>query len=131
MRTSAAWTFLCQGDLASPSPTQDRVRCTRRSGRHRLTADGPPGTGDHLGLTPYDLLLAALGTCTSMTLRTYADRHDWPLEHVTVQLHHDRVHADACRDPEAHPTLAIRAQRHCASSTGEPPRTCACDGCCT
>jgi putative redox protein len=84
---------------------------TIRAGRHRLAADEPLGIGDDLGPTPYDLLLAALGTCTSMTLRMYADRHDWPLERVTVEVHHDRVHADDCRDPEAHPCVVDHIDR--------------------
>ena len=84
---------------------------TIRAGRHRFIADEPLGIGDDLGPTPYDLLLAALGTCTSMTLRMYADRHDWPLEQVTVQLHHDRVHADDCRDAEADPCVVDHIDR--------------------
>jgi len=65
-----------------------------RMGRHTLQADEPKtvGGGD-TGPNPYDLLLAALGSCTSMTLRMYADHKDWPLEHVTVALKHDRIHA--------------------------------------
>jgi uncharacterized OsmC-like protein/pimeloyl-ACP methyl ester carboxylesterase len=84
---------------------------TIRAGRHVFVADEPIGVGDDLGPTPYDLLLAALGTCTSMTLRMYADRHDWPLEQVTVQLEHDRVHADDCRDPDAHPCVVDHINR--------------------
>ena len=84
---------------------------TIRAGRHLFAADEPIGVGGDLGPTPYDLLLAALGTCTSMTLRMYADRHDWPLEQVAVQLEHDRVHADDCRDPEADPCLIDRIDR--------------------
>jgi putative redox protein len=71
------------------------------AGRHRFLADEPEGVGDDTGPTPYDLLLAGLGTCTSMTLRMYADRKGWPLEHVEVRLAHDRIHADDCADLES------------------------------
>jgi putative redox protein len=69
-----------------------------RAGRHMFIADEPVGVGDDLGPNPYELLLAALGACTAMTLRLYADRKGWPLEHVSVRLRHDRVHADDSRD---------------------------------
>jgi len=65
---------------------------------HELMADEPLGIGDDLGPTPYDLLLAALGACTTMTLRMYADRAGLPLEHVSVALRHDRVYSTDCRD---------------------------------
>ena len=70
---------------------------------HELTADEPLGTGDDLGPTPYDLLLAALGACTTMTLRMYADRAGLPLEHVAVDLRHDRVYSTDCRDTARQP----------------------------
>lgn len=82
-----------------------------RAGRHLLTADEPLGVGDDLGPTPYDLLLAALGTCTSMTLRMYAERKGWPLERVAVRLSHERSHADDCADPETTPCIVDHIDR--------------------
>ncbi|TWP46526.1 OsmC family protein [Lentzea tibetensis] len=64
-----------------------------------FVADEPASCGgDDLGPTPYDLLLAALGTCTSMTLRLYARKRGYPLDEVGVALEHDRIHAEDCAD---------------------------------
>ena len=68
---------------------------------HALVADEPPdlgGTG--AGPTPYDYLLAALGSCTAITVRMYADRKGWPLESVTVRLGRQRIHAKDCEECE-------------------------------
>jgi putative redox protein len=67
---------------------------------HELFADEPQPTGADAGPTPYDLLLAALGACTSMTVRMYANRKAWPLEHVRVTLRHSRIHAEDCAECE-------------------------------
>ena len=68
---------------------------------HRLSADEPVAAGGtNTGPTPYDLLVAALGACTSMTIRLYAARKKWPLEEVTVRLRHSRVHAIDCAECE-------------------------------
>ena|SRR6185503_2691645 len=73
-------------------------------GGHQLTADEPEELGGNgTGATPYDLLLAALGSCTSMTVGLYARRRGWPLEDVTVRLHHERVHETDCEDCFEHP----------------------------
>ncbi|MFB9839663.1 bifunctional alpha/beta hydrolase/OsmC family protein, partial [Actinoallomurus acaciae] len=72
------------------------------AGRHVLTADEPEPLGGDRGPSPYDLLLAALGACTSMTVRMYARRKDWPLDRVSVRLTHTRIHAADCADCETH-----------------------------
>ena len=71
-------------------------------GRHTLIADEPASVGgDDAGPNPYDFLLAALGTCTSMTLRMYARHKKLPLDRVTVKLRHGRIHARDCEDCES------------------------------
>ncbi|POX75462.1 osmotically inducible protein C [Mycobacterium kansasii] len=79
--------------------------------RHRLTADEPHPVGDDAGPTPYDFLLAALGACTSMTVRMYADRKQWPLERIVVDSRHTRIHAKDCAECETATGMVDRIDR--------------------
>jgi uncharacterized OsmC-like protein/pimeloyl-ACP methyl ester carboxylesterase len=111
----AAWAERYLNMAADVQPTDDTapgtvvVRETRRgqfqqeiiSGAHRLLADEPVKNGGlDSGLGPYDLLLAALGACTSMTLRLYADRKQLPLTRAQVRLRHNKIHAADCAECE-------------------------------
>jgi putative redox protein len=70
-------------------------------GSHVLRADEPSDYGGNdVGPNPYELLLAALGACTSMTVQMYAERKQWPLEGVQVNLSYARVHAEDCAECE-------------------------------
>ncbi len=72
------------------------------AGAHRLIADEPVAVGGSgTGPSPYDYLVSALGACTSMTLRMYADRKEWPLESIVVRLKHRKVHARDCSECES------------------------------
>ena len=81
--------------------------------RHQLLADEPEAYGGtNLGPSPYGLLAAGLGACTSMTIRMYARRKGWPLEHVSVDVTHDKVHAqDAAPGAEGRADLFTRVIR--------------------
>jgi uncharacterized OsmC-like protein len=76
-----------------------------RAARHVLRSDEPVASGGtDTGPDPYGLLLAALGSCTSMTLRLYARRKSWPLDGISVALSHERIHekdCESCEKPDA------------------------------
>jgi uncharacterized OsmC-like protein/fermentation-respiration switch protein FrsA (DUF1100 family) len=79
---------------------------------HSLVADEPIELGGtNLGPTPYNLLVAGLGACTSITVRMYADRKGWPLENVTVRLTHEKVHARDSEHPTARQARIDRIER--------------------
>lgn len=113
-RVLSVWASRYLGETAAPAPPKaERNEVVVRetgdgrfiqditAGPHRLRADEPPEVGgDDTGPGPYDLVLAGLGACTSMTLRMYAERKKWPLERVMVNLRHDRIHAQDCSDCE-------------------------------
>ena len=76
---------------------RDQYYTELTAGPHELVADEPTSSGGtDRGPTPYEFLASGLGACTSMTLRMYADRKEWPLEGVTVELKHERIHAEDC-----------------------------------
>ncbi|NPV24870.1 bifunctional alpha/beta hydrolase/OsmC family protein [Bradyrhizobium aeschynomenes] len=105
---------------ATDGPRDVAVRETRSSklqqsialGPHRLTADEPLSVGGQdTGPGPYDLLLAALGACTSMTMRLYADRKALPLDRLTVTLRHSKIHAEDCAECETKVGLIDQLER--------------------
>ncbi len=97
-------------DLANGEPPGTvLVRETRRGtfqqeiivGSHHLLADESVNVGGlDSGPGPYDFLLAALGACTAMTLRLYAERKKLPLTRAQVRLRHSRIYAADCADCE-------------------------------
>ncbi|MFA7403967.1 MAG: bifunctional alpha/beta hydrolase/OsmC family protein [Pelobacteraceae bacterium] len=111
----ATWAarYLILPDTSPPAPVPPEVidnRVTARSGaegfRTELFANGFPLVADeplaygggNEGPSPYEYLLAALGACTGMTVRMYAQSKGWPLEEVVVRLSHQKIHAEDCSD---------------------------------
>jgi putative redox protein len=107
-------------DLPAAAPGKVLVRETREGkftnqvivGRHVIRADEPVAAGGlDTGLSPYDLLCAALGACTAMTLRLYADLKGIALERVSVELKHDKIHAADCAECETREGKIDRIER--------------------
>jgi len=72
------------------------------NGRHDWAADEPEADGGRdAGPTPYDLLCSAVGACVAVTTRMYADHKGWPLESISVDVKHGKVHAKDCEDCES------------------------------
>jgi len=82
------------------------------TGNHQIAADEPLSAGGtDTGLSPYELLLAALGACTSMTVSMYARRKNWPLEGVTVNLRHLKKYVADCDECEKGTSMLNRIER--------------------
>jgi uncharacterized OsmC-like protein/alpha-beta hydrolase superfamily lysophospholipase len=122
----AAWAERYLDMAADAQPSDDTesgtvvVRETRRGtfqqevivGAHRFLADEPASVGGmDSGPGPYDLLLAGLGACTSMTLRLYADRKQLPLKQTLVRLRHNKIHAADCANCETKEGMLDRIER--------------------
>jgi uncharacterized OsmC-like protein/fermentation-respiration switch protein FrsA (DUF1100 family) len=115
-RTIAAWVdrYLPASDIARAHVSKGHVRVEEKdhkfaqhvySDSHHWLADEPASVGgNNTGPDPYEHLLAALGACTSMTLRMYAEHKSLPLEHVAVDLRHSRDYFEDCQDCDEKPT---------------------------
>jgi putative redox protein len=81
-------------------------------GRHKLFGDEPKASGGRdEGPDPYELLLSALGSCTNMTLRMYADRKGWPLKEIRAVLTHSKNYAKDCVNCELPAAKLDRVER--------------------
>jgi uncharacterized OsmC-like protein/alpha/beta superfamily hydrolase len=107
-------------EIPAPPPGKVFVRETREGkftnqvfvGRHVIRADEPVAAGGlDTGLSPYDLLCAALGACTAMTLRHHADLKGFPLERISVELKHEKIHAVDCAECETKEGKIDRIER--------------------
>ena len=123
-RVLAAWAtrYLPEREAAAPLNTVDGEVVARtpmdgfqtevQMGKHSLIADEPTSVGGtDTGPTPYDLLASALTTCTSMTLRMYAQHKKIGLRSATVRVKHGRIHADDCADCEQDEGMIHEFQR--------------------
>jgi putative redox protein len=91
---------------------REKYRTEITAGGQTIVADEPVEVGGAGGApTPYDLLLGAIGSCTAMTVRMYADRKGWPLESVTVRLRTAESHADDCVNCVDQPVGIHKVQR--------------------
>ena len=80
-------------------------------GQHQLLADEPVDVGGtDAGPAPFDFVMAGLGACTSMTLRMYAERREFPLTHVSVSLSYDKVTVDGVARDHIQRTITLEGE---------------------
>lgn len=92
---------LVEGAAVVNGKTSEGFRVAINANGHEFTGDEPESHGGtNLGPTPYDLLSAALASCTAMTLNFFARRESLPLESVEVIVRHDQIHAKDCAECE-------------------------------
>ncbi len=78
---------------------KNNYKTVMTAGQHELVSDEPlKSGGKDLGPDPYDYLLMALGSCTAITMRMYANRKEWPVEDIYIEMRHNKVHAEDCED---------------------------------
>ena len=103
--------------VSSQTNLQNEVRY---GAGHSFITDEPIGAGgDDAGPDPYTLLLAALGSCISMTVTLYARRKQWPLDGVVVRLRQNRIHAKDCKECSANQEGYIHRIERSVTVTGE------------
>ena len=90
---------------------------------HTFVTDEPLEVGgEDAGPNPYTLILAALGSCISMTVTLYARRKQWPLEQVTVRLRQNRIHAKDCQECAQNVEGHVHRIERSVRSKGDPTK---------
>ena len=94
-------------------PLKEGFRTQITAGKNTIVADEPEGAGGQdSGLSPYELLLSALGACTAMTLKLYIERKKLPITDVEVLLTFDRIHIDDCESCVKEERLGAQEVQH-------------------
>lgn len=92
---------------------EDGLFCNIDADGHKLVGDEPEELGGHnKGPAPYHYLATALGTCTAMTLNMYANRKEWPVEQIKVDVIHKKIKAEDCEDCETEKGFVDILERH-------------------
>jgi uncharacterized OsmC-like protein len=105
-------------EVVVTSQTNLRNEVRYGAGHSFITDEPIAAGGEDAGPDPYTLILAALGSCISMTVTLYARRKQWPLESVTVRLKQDRIHAKDCKECQQNEEGFIHQIERSVSFTG-------------